>query len=280
MTAAPNTTAPVASLASWLNDMSLSRSNPRPKDGNMRRLWGDGFADDLWQAMVQVHDVDLCDDDELTLFYPGLRRRPAHLRRRCLAILEHTRFGGVKADRRPPAGERGAREAGTSVAFEGGPLPQKASQPFRWPEAEDDMPAEQALEAFAFETSLHPAYVWRGAEFRHEHLTVYAWLGHLGRGRPALMPAAVAATLRTTPEFAALSAPFGPALAAQGISHDDLQRAALRRLDGEQVVVRPRPGRSAVSRLWRGRQALLAPVRRWQGARGSTSDRTGGTLPG
>jgi hypothetical protein len=232
-----------------------------------RLVWGDGFVDDCLSDLSRV--VDWCDVsiDEYSVLFPRLSSRDGTFPPLLLACLETCLTvrrwriaafddprGAIRSDRvatlhrdwfadddmrtfllrrvgllkTPPSAVVFERRVlriveGALIALRRGAGPTWSADAEAW---------------FAFASGIHPAYLWPESLPSAERGYTAAWLGHLDRGRPALMPAAVADHLqdsvvgRSGPQDAALAE-----LAGRVMQPSDLRRAAERRVAGGRVVV-------------------------------------------
>lgn len=238
----------------------------------MARLWGDGFADDGPSAFASMVSWDACSTDEYAVLFPQLvpsdGRLPAaplaHLAS-CVAAraarlarfdpappvlgqpgwggsactLERAWFTGESALvgllraaglMRTPA-ERVAAERRLLALLDGLLAEVRRGLVPDWSEDREAW--------FAFGSGIHSAYLWPESAVSPSRCLTAAWLGHLDRGRAALMPEAVADYL--------LDAVLDPVnerdrpLAAMIPTREDalrLRRVAAARLGGVDSAVR------------------------------------------
>jgi len=191
-------------------------------------LWGDGFAHDTLCDLWAVRDWDLCSPDEFIFLFPRIIPQagefPPALRAHLECCVAVRAWRLVKLDPRgatyllrshKPDPDEGARHHGDWFADDDAVtcllrgVGLLRTPPERL-EAERAMlvfldtvlydiqggrlPARnEASEALlAFGAGIHPAYLWPEAAVPHARGTVAGWLGHLNRGRTALMPTVVA----------------------------------------------------------------------------------------
>ncbi len=198
----------------------------RPRRMTVARLWGDGFANDGFGASRSVATWDDCSSDEYAMLYPRLvpsdgRVAPALLAHLeiCVAVRAWrlTRLDPAKPalDLRSGASADAARRHGTWFADDGAVAcllrqmgllrtsPERLASERRILALLDDTlnqiqrgfrPAwtEDRDAWFAFGSGIHPAYLWPESAIAPARGCTAAWLGHLDRGRTALMPEAVA----------------------------------------------------------------------------------------
>ncbi len=263
----------------------LAAPKARPRPVVMARLWGDGFAGDSFAASRSMATWDACSSDEYAMLYPRLvpsdgRVAPAllaHLEA-CVAVrawrlarLDPAMAAPDLRSRVPADGaelhrawfsddgavacllrrmgllrtspERLASERRILALLDGTLCQVQRGLAPAWTEGRDVW--------FAFGSGIHPAYLWPESAIAPARGCTAAWLGHLDRGRTALMPDAVADYL--------LDAVVDPSragdrsLAAMVGSAEDahrLRRAATKRRAG---------GDPAVT-LARGRHRRMATV--------------------
>lgn len=255
-------------------------------------LWGDGFAGDTLRDFWTAREWDLCSPDEYILLFPGLvppaGEFPGPLWRHletCVAV-RAWRLARLDAHGEPPslqsrvpdgADQRqqdwfAADDAVTwllrrvgllhpasvrldterkLLAFLDGVL--SGIQCRRLPAW--DEPSEALL---AFGAGIHPAYLWPQAAVSHARGTAAGWLGHLDRGRTALMPMIVA-------EYVLDALGGGPSSDRQliGLVGDAnlglLRHAARRRAAGQDPVVRLSPGGTSLA-AWFANRSHHHPV--------------------
>ncbi|WP_131195609.1 hypothetical protein [Lichenihabitans psoromatis] len=194
------------------------------------RLWGDGITDDRWSEIAAVETWASCGPDEYIRLFPRLVPKDGRLPSALSAYLATgvlARAWGLGHERlrlRP----QGLRSVGAEEIRRKGARCHAewfASDPFatRWikrlaglrSEAGDDAFEQAALSLLdevvdetmterlrpfdgttatmlAFHSGVHPAYLWPAAALSHARETSAGWLGHVARGRPAMMPHDVA----------------------------------------------------------------------------------------
>ena len=264
---------------------AASPGEPRPAAA---ALWGDGFADDRLRDLWAVRDWDRCSPDEYVLLFPRLIPRAgevpvairAHLEA-CVAVRAWRLAGmdgrsGMPALRsRLPGLADAPRRHGdwfaddnavTSLLRRLGLL---RTSPERV-EAErailhgldalladiqtDRVPAwdEAAGTLLAFGAGIHPAYLWLEAAAAPARGVAVGWLGHLDRGRTALMPLVVAEyVLDACRPGAAERQILG--LAGCGANLATLLRAARRRIAGHDPAIRLSPDTTTLADVFAGR---------------------------
>ena len=199
----------------------------RPRRAAAARLWGDGFAGDGFAASRSVTTWDDCSSDEYAMLYPRLvpfdgRVAPsllAHLET-CVAVrawrLRRLDAAASALDLRSRLPTEAVEEmhrvwfaddgAVACVLRQMGLLrtsPERVASERRLLLLLDDalcqvqrglVPAwtEDRDAWFAFGSGIHPAYLWPESAIAPARGCTAAWLGHLDRGRTALMPEAVA----------------------------------------------------------------------------------------
>ena len=258
-------------------------------------LWGDGFAEDdvfdLWTA----RDWSLCSSDEYVLLFPRLIPQagefPAALRRHlenCIVArawrLEA--IGGCRhqslLSRLPVRGDGAARhddffaadDAVTRVLRRIGLL---RAAPGRVAAERDILGFLDALLAevqahrvpawsdtaealLAFGAGIHPAYLWPQATVSQARGVAAGWLGHLDRGRAALMPLVVAEYVLDALGDGA--SPDRQLVALAGAANLELlRRAALRRWSGRDAPVRLAPDAASLARVLSNRGRPTAEAR-------------------
>lgn len=258
--------------------MSASSPSPsarRPRPPRSEALWGDGFVGDGVAALGRVVDWDHVSSDEYALFFPELARDAsllpapllAHVRD-CAAV-RRWRLSACAA----PDGGAAARLAdlhrdwfaGEGIANGFMRRLGITRMPSRSVEREREHASLSMLEAllaelsrgrrpdwtpdreagWAFASGIHPAYLWVEASVSVDRGCTAAWLGHLDRGRSALMPTNVAeylldAVVARSGARDALLAEFVDQMMPQAA----LRRAAERCLVGRSPVVRASRGPS------------------------------------
>lgn len=272
--------------------IAASRPGPPPSRGGpapaSAALWGDGFADDRLSDLWAVRDWDRCATDEYILLFPRLVPRagevPAALRAHletCVAVRAWRLSGRdgrggapVLCSRLPdPAG--GARHHGDWFARDNAvtgllrrlgvlrAAPGHVAAEVAILHALDALLAEiqdgrvpgwdeAGGTLLAFGAGIHPAYLWHEAAAVPARGVVAGWLGHLDRGRTALMPLVVAEyVLDALREGAADRQLLRLAGGERNLA--TLLRAARRRSDGHDPAVRLRPDTSTLADIVAGR---------------------------
>ena len=193
----------------------------------MASLWGDGFAGDGFAVARSMTGWDSCSPDEYAMLFPRLVPTdgvlPAVLRAHleaCVAVRASrlSRFGPVP----PTQALRSRVPAATAAAlhlawFPGDGLVERLLRRLGLHRTSPEQVGEEGRillslvdtldgirrgappawsedrEAwFAFGSGIHPAYLWAESALSADRGCTAAWLGHLDRGRAALMPQAVA----------------------------------------------------------------------------------------
>ena len=254
------------------------RSSARFRHRRTSTLWGDGFVDDDPLGFGSARDWAGCTTDEFILFHPRLVSSGAPLAPRLQRHLELC--VGVRALRltstecsRPMPGlvssfsdpvaaasrldewfsdgstlERALKRLGlvrvspaqlaaerAQLIFLDGLL--ASVQRHQMPE-----PCAKSECLLAFGAGIHPAYLWPEAAISYARGVTAGWLGHLDRGRAALMPAVVAEYVLDCLDQ---GGSFDLRLAELVGNTDNLRRvhrAATRRRSGENPIVRLAPG--------------------------------------
>lgn len=238
-------------------------------------VWGDGFAQDSLFELWTATEWELCSPDEYVLLFPQLVPQagefPEPLRRHletCVAVrasrLTTPEGKPLPLRSRVPGRDVAARrqrdwfaddDAVTWLLRRVGLLPVAARrvdaerkvltfldgvlsdiQGLRLP------PWDESSEVLlAFGAGIHPAYLWPQAAVSHARGTAAGWLGHLDRGRTALMPMEVAHYV-----LDALGGRPSSDRHLIGLVGDEnlgmLHRAARRRAAGQAPLVRLSPG--------------------------------------
>lgn len=188
--------------------MSRTGIRTRPAPPAAATLWGDGFSEDGVIALASVGSWDRCSPDELVFPFPRLIARDGALP---AALLAHLEAAASARGLRLAAAVQRARADAPDRAV---PFWRRAGRSFR--ALRDDVARERLIcdtlhavlrdarderqparregcaTLVAFGAGLHPAYLWPETLGAPEHGITAAWLGHLDRGRPALMPLVVA----------------------------------------------------------------------------------------
>ncbi len=238
----------------------------------MARLWGDGFSDDAFGAIRAVADWDGCSADEYAVLFPRLIPSDGRLPAAPLAHLGScvaARAARLARLDPAPAAVRQAVQARSASTSERGWFMGEGNLAGLLRVAgllrmsAERVAAERRLLAlldgllgdlrrglapdwsedreawFAFGSGIHPGYLWPEATVSPTRGLAAAWLGHLDRGRTALMPVAVADYL-----IDAVLDPLNGSdrpLAAMVPTREDavrLRRAAVERLAGGDPAVR------------------------------------------
>lgn len=237
-------------------------------------LWGDGFADDTLDDLWAVSDWDACSSDEYIFRLPRLEGRTGQLppalrtsleqcvatraRRAARSDPEHSaaslrsrlpdsafhvrhdgdwfapddvvstwsrRVGLIRPSAHRSAIDRLLLRFLDGVLFD----VQRGGVP-SWDETAEVL--------VAFGAGFHPAFLWPPASSASAKGIVAGWLGHLDRGRSALMPAVVAEYLLDLCAVGDASTDPVLALIGGGIALGRLQRMAAHRLAGYNPAVR------------------------------------------
>ena len=254
-------------------------------------LWGDGFAGDGLVDLWAVRDWSVCSPDEYILLFPRLVPRASEVPPALRAHLEDCvtarawRLASLESRPTPPRlrsrlpdPESGADrhrdwfaddDAVTCLLRRIGLLrtaperveSERASLTFLdgllSEVQENRVPAwDEGSEALlAFGAGIHPAYLWPQATVSAARGVAAGWLGHLDRGRTALMPMVVAEYV-----LDALGATVDRQLAglAGGAANLDLlRRAARRRWTGLDAKVRLAPDAASLARVFSSRRLLV-----------------------
>ncbi|MGI3900114.1 MAG: hypothetical protein ACRYGP_05405 [Janthinobacterium lividum] len=250
----------------------LGAPKAHPRRMTAAGLWGDGFAGDSFEASRSMTKWDECSSDEYAMLYPKLVRADGLLPPALLGQLEIcvavrawrlTWLDPAKPalDLRSGVLADAARYHGTWFADDGtvacllrqmGLLrtsPERVASERLLLALLDDIlfqvqlglvPAwtEDRDAWFAFGSGIHPAYLWPESALAPARGCTAAWLGHLDRGRTALMPEPVADYLLdavldgTRARDRSLASMVGCAEDARR-----LHRAAIRRLAGNDPIV-------------------------------------------
>lgn len=251
---------------------------PRHRASVTATLWGDGFAHDTLQDLWAVRDWSLCCPDEYIFMFPRLIPRTGELP----PVLRDHLTNGVAArawrlsrlddhdapvplrSRLPVAGD-GAEHHRDWFADDGAltcllrrmgllhTAPGRVQGERRLLATLDLLladiqaarrpPWDETNEVLlAFGAGIHPGYLWPEATAQPARGLVAGWLGHLDRGRSALMPMAVAEYLLDA--FAPDASPDpGMAVIADHVTEIALLRkAARRRAAGHDPEVRLHSG--------------------------------------
>ncbi len=245
----------------------------------MAGLWGDGFADDGFMAARAMARWEDCSPDEYVLLFPKLLpadgRLPAALRAHLEACVAVRAWRLARLDPATSAPHLRARAPAVAAADLHGAwfaddgavtcLMRRVGLLHTSPQrvaAERDLLAllDGVLDAvqrglcpawsedreawLAFGSGFHPAYLWPESAIAPARGCAAAWLGHLDRGRTALLPEAVAEYL--VDAVLDPSRPRDRALAAMVATPGNARRlraAAAARLAGRDPAVRFGPGR-------------------------------------
>ena len=250
-------------------------------------LWGDGFSDDGLHDLWAVRDWDGCSSDEYILLFPRLIPRagqvPPALRTHvetCVAVrawrLSRLEDRGVPTfrSRLPELDDAGRRHADwfaddnavTCLLRRVGLLrtaPERVAAERAILHGLDALLAELQADRvpawdedvgllLAFGAGIHPAYLWPEAAAMPARGVAAGWLGHLDRGRTALMPLVVAEYVLDafgdgTADRQLLDLTGGSANLAT------LLRAARRRVAGHDPAVRLSPDTTTLADFFAGR---------------------------
>ncbi len=247
----------------------------------MQGLWGDGFVDDSLLDCLSMVDWDACSADQYAVFFPRLvvsNNKPSRQLILHLSSCVSARLWRLEQlDPTSPAFELRScvttgdtdlhrawfADAGFLDGFLRGIGLRRTLQEHLERERRllllldgvlDDVQRGSApgwtqdLEAwFAFGSGIHPAYLWAESAISPARGCTAAWLGHLDRGRTALVPLAVAEYLidAVLGSSNAIDAPLA-AMVEVG-STRRLARAASQRLAGCDVTMRFNHHRRATS---------------------------------
>ena len=257
---------------------ALAASRVRSRPVKVAGLWGDGFAGDGFAASRSVAAWDDCSSDEYAMLYARLVPSDGRVAPALLAHLETcVALRAWRLARLDPAmaapDVRSRVPAGTAelhrawFADDGAVAcllrqmgllrtsPERLASERRLLALLDDtlcqiqrglVPAwtEDGDVLFAFGSGIHPAYLWPESAIAPARGCTAAWLGHLDRGRTALMPEAVADYLLDAVLDGSRAA--DRSLAAMVGSVDNarrLRRAATKRLAGGDPAVTLAHGR-------------------------------------
>lgn len=250
-------------------------------------LWGDGFSDDSLYDLWAVRDWDGCASDEYVLLFPRLIPRagdvPPALRAHvetCVAVRAwrlsrlEDRGAPTLRSRVPVLDDAGRRHADwfaddsavTCLLRRLGLLrtaPERISAERAILHGLDVLLAELQADRvpawneevgtlLAFGAGIHPAYLWPEAAVVPARGVAAGWLGHLDRGRTALMPQVVAEYVLDafgdgTADRQLLDLTGGSANLAT------LLRAARRRVAGHDPAVRLSPDTTTLTDFFAGR---------------------------
>lgn len=199
------------------------------------RVWGEGFANDSWAQVARVDRWDLVHPDELVRLFPALvasasrsellighleeavavrwRRIRARTNGRDLRLqsLDAGALTRLADDHEaawfPPSGPLRSllgQLLGTGSRIEA-PSPSEEAALLALDDLLTALRAGRAVPytehralGLAFHAGIHPAYIWSEALELHECATAMGWLGVVARGRDALIPPDIAATLADT----------------------------------------------------------------------------------
>lgn len=246
--------------------------HPRPAAA---ALWGDGFSGDGLRDLWAVRHWDGCAPDEYILLFPRLVGRagvlPPVLRARleaCVAV-RAWRLGRLEGSgppllrSRPRPLDEPARHHGDWFADDGAvtcllrrlgllrTAPERLAAERATLAGLDALLAdldagrvpgfdEERAALLAFGAGIHPAYLWPEAAAAPARGVVAGWLGHLDRGRTALMPMMVAEYVLEVLGTGGAD-PRLLALAGGTANLATLTRAARRRVAGHDPAVRLAP---------------------------------------
>ena len=241
-------------------------------------VWGDGFVDDDPLGLGSPRDWASCTDDELILFHPRLVAAGAPLAPRLRTHLELC--VGVRAlrlastDRSRPVPQLNSSFPDPVAAApwmaswftDGSAVVRAFKRIGLLGVAPAQLATERALLIYldgvlasvqrqdvpkscdtsnhllAFGAGIHPAYLWPDAAISYARGVTAGWLGHLHRGRAALMPAVVAEYVLDCLDQGGSFDVRLAELVGGANNLRRLQRAATRRRDGENPIVRLAPG--------------------------------------
>ena len=257
---------------------ALAAPKVRPRPVVMARLWGDGFADDGFAATVSTVTWDACSSDEFAILYPSLVPVDGCVAPALLAHLESC--VAVRASRvtrlDPAMTAPDLRSLVTTETAErrrawfsdDGAIACLLRQMGLLRTSPERLVSERRLLAllddtlfqvqrglipawtedrdvwFAFGSGIHPAYLWPESAIVPARGCTAAWLGHLDRGRAALMPEAVADYLLDAVLDVSRAADRSLAAMVGSVENSRrLRRAATKRLAGGNPVVTLTRGR-------------------------------------
>ena len=246
--------------------------------------WGDGFVDDGWVQVAAVDRWDRVHPDEVLRLFPALAGTPERLavvtsrleqaiairwrrlhgrsgrQAHCLQSLEqsaltaladvHDRIWFPRPGRLQAAADR-LRGTGPGVlaaaAGEAAALHMLDDLLVALQSGQVMPYAEHRALSLAFYAGVHPGYLWSEALAQHECATAIGWLGVVARGRDALLPSDIAATLADSIVGSDETAgrPRDQRFALCGLAPMQwgvIGRAAQRRLEGHRDVVRLKHG--------------------------------------
>jgi hypothetical protein len=213
--------------------------------------WGDGFADDSWEAVAQVRDWSVLAPEEYVRLFPSLVPQVAQIPAPVAAVVR-ARISTFSAA--PDVTEDGTRgHTGSAGTI-------SEAQFLSWVISSSDSERARCNERdwarFGYWSNVHPAYVWPAASCLASWGATAAWLGALGRCGRALMPIEVAEYIS---DMATVDA-FGRTTIRDALLVDYVQRtaapsdllhAAQRRLQGVSVEVCRRSDAPSASWRWR-----------------------------
>lgn len=250
-------------------------------------LWGDGFAQDSLGEFWAVKDWSACSPDEYILLFPRLvpasgafpdalrvhletcvavrswrlarRGGPVPLRSRVSDGDGARRHGDWFADHRVvsrvlrglgllrPAPGRGDAERHLLLFLDGLLSDLQSRRHPAWSEASEAL--------LAFGAGIHPAYLWPQATVSDARGVAAGWLGHLDRGRTALMPMVVADYVLDALGGASSDRHLVD-LAGGEANLERLRAAARRRAAGHDPSVRLAPGSTTLAAFVAGRSSV------------------------
>ena len=208
------------------------------------KIWGEAFADDGLCDIMSVRDLCELAEGECVRFFPTLRSRGGDV---APELVDR-----ICARARQLKGEGQFHEADWLLSVLAEAVAREAAGADR-----------VALARFAFQTGVHPAYIWPAAETFIEFGATAAWLGDLSRWGRAYAPPEVADylidVLATSRDGVVVRDEALVRLPIDAHLWPSLQRHAADRLAGRRVIMR-----------WRARSpmqaALGAVAGRWIGA--------------
>lgn len=257
-------------------------------------LWGDGFAEDGLRDLWAVRDWSLCCPDEYIFLFPRLIPPPGELPHPLRAHLESCvrartwRLAHLARGKAPPPLRSRVpdSEAGSACHgdwfVDGGAMTCLLRQAGLLHTAPERVEAERDLLAFldglladvqaqrspawdetfeallAFGAGIHPAYLWPQASMSPARGVAAGWLGHLDRGRTALMPLVVAEYVLDALGAEGACDRQLVGLAGSAANLELLRRAARRRWSGQDAAVRLPSGAASLWGVSSGRTRSAA----------------------
>lgn len=271
--------------------------------GRRGSVWGEGLVDDSWAQVAGVDRWDRVHPDEMLRLYPALvatavRSQPLIGRlEQAIAVRWRRlsmRAGGqalrlrsldenaltllADAHERAWFSHAGRLRSALDRLLGIGPGP-VAPTPgeeaavlalddilIAWRDGRTAPYAEHRALNLAFYAGIHPAYLWREAVTVHECATAIGWLGVVARGRDALLPRDVAATLADSivRSAAATGWPRDQRFALCGLTPFQwgaIGEAARHCLEGDRKIVRLRHAATRVGLRSSGRRTPALPAR-------------------